>query len=818
MRTARNHQTPDYPFLAPGSEMAALTSRFNWASTPLGGIDTWPQSLRTSLDILFHAKTAMLLWWSEDLIQFYNDAYRQILGTNGKHPRALGQRAVDCWPEIWDVIKPLIDTVWAGGSIMNRDQLIPIHRNGRIESVYWTFGYSPLHDESGNIAGILVVCQETTEQVNAVTQLIQRESILGSIVEHAPIGICIVDGQPWRAEIFNQLYLSTINRTREELENNSFLEVFSEEGESFEDLFERLITTGRSYRRQERELNDPSKRYIDYIIQPFKGGPADARHKIMIIVYDVTEKVLARKKVEESELRYRTLISECTVAIGLYLGPDIRIQYVNEVMVRYWGKDFSVVGKTLREALPELHGQRFLAELNHAYQTGEPCHGSEVKAILNVGGKPTEFYFDYDYKPLRNSEGKVYGILQISVDVTGRVLARKKLEYNESILKNLVRKAPVAMTILRGPEFVVEIANERIMQLWGKSAKQVIGKPIFEGLPEALPQGYQTLLRQVYKTGESYSAEALPFKMIRDGSKEDTRYINFVYEPYRNVEGAVTGIIAVATDVTAEVTARHKVEELVEERTRELAELNRTLEQSNEELAQFAYIASHDLQEPARKIRTFIEMLQSILPNADPPAQALLRKIENASARMLTLIRDVLTYSQVTRQKHPEEEVDLNQVLEEVLEDFELKLQERQAILETDALPSIFASKGQISQLFANLISNALKFTKEGEIPRIKIQYARPSTDEVSKHPELPAHQTYHRISLSDNGIGFHQKYAGQIFDIFQRLHVKSAYEGTGIGLAICKKIAENHNGAIVAESVAGMGATFHIYFPDNHT
>src|ERR1700704_1585725 len=147
--------TGEYKFLSGGGEMGALTRAKDWGTTPLGPAELWPRSLRTTLGILLNSRFPMFLWWGPQLICFYNDAYRPSLGQKGKHPVILGLRAEEAWPEVWDIIKPLIDQVLKGGeATWSEDQLIPIYRNSKIEDVYWTFSYSPVNDESGEVAGI----------------------------------------------------------------------------------------------------------------------------------------------------------------------------------------------------------------------------------------------------------------------------------------------------------------------------------------------------------------------------------------------------------------------------------------------------------------------------------------------------------------------------------------------------------------------------------------------------------------------------------------------------------------------------------------
>jgi signal transduction histidine kinase len=175
--------------LAGGGEMGELTRSFDWTKTVLGSPENWPQSLLTTVSIILNSKFPMFLWWGPELIQFYNDAYRPSLGNQGKHPKALGQRGEECWPEIWPVIKPLIDQVLGGGgSTWSKDQLIPIYRNNQLEDVYWTFGYSRVNDEAGNPAGVLVICNETTEEIVAYNDMLQTKKELEFAIESAELG------------------------------------------------------------------------------------------------------------------------------------------------------------------------------------------------------------------------------------------------------------------------------------------------------------------------------------------------------------------------------------------------------------------------------------------------------------------------------------------------------------------------------------------------------------------------------------------------------------------------------------------------------
>ncbi|MEO7292175.1 MAG: PAS domain-containing protein, partial [Ginsengibacter sp.] len=181
-------------FLAGGGEMGALIRAKDWSKTPLGNPEGWPQSLCTTLSIILNSKFPMFLFWGPELICFYNDAYRPSLGLEGKHPSILGRKGKDAWPEIWEIIKPLIDTVLSGGeATWSEDQLIPIYRNGKIEDVYWTFSYSPVNDESGKPAGVFVTCTETTEKVANLKLLEETNDQLEFAIEATELGTWDLD-------------------------------------------------------------------------------------------------------------------------------------------------------------------------------------------------------------------------------------------------------------------------------------------------------------------------------------------------------------------------------------------------------------------------------------------------------------------------------------------------------------------------------------------------------------------------------------------------------------------------------------------------
>lgn len=367
---------------------------------------------------------------------------------------------------------------------------------------------------------------------------------------------------------------------------------------------------------------------------------------------------------------------------------------------------------------------------------------------------------------------------------------------------------------------VVSSWNEAAHRIFGYTAEEMIGQPILKLIPQDRWDEEPAILERL-KRGERVDHFETR-RLTKDGALLD---ISLTISPIKDRKGLIVGASKIARNITAQKKAERAIAEgkerfqkeleaTVQERTRELAELNTRLTRSNYELEQFAYIASHDLQEPLRKIHVFSELLEEGLEQGATPAvlRGYLHKMKNASARMSRLIKDVLEYSRLSRSEISATPVDLNETMREVLIEFDLRIAEKKAVLSLDILPAVPGSATQFRQLFRNLIGNSLKFSKED--PRISVKTSKVPQDELPPALRSKKNTSFVRIDLQDNGIGFEQQHADRIFNIFQRLNSQDAYSGSGIGLALCKKIAENHGGTITATSEQGKGATFHIFLP----
>lgn len=269
--------------------------------------------------------------------------------------------------------------------------------------------------------------------------------------------------------------------------------------------------------------------------------------------------------------------------------------------------------------------------------------------------------------------------------------------------------------------------------------------------------------------------------------------------------------VGIFTDIHEQKMVNQLLEQRVNERTQELVKANKELESSNHELQQFAYVASHDLKEPLRKIQVFSHLVKDKFLAQNPEAMNYMDRLINSSERMNKLITDVLNYSKLSITSEFAY-TDINKIIQEIMVDMELLIQEKQAIIHTSHIPALEVIPAQIRQVFQNIISNALKFSSKETRPEIIVRAELIGDRDLLAHPA--ANGGYCRITVTDNGIGFNEIYLDKIFSIFQRLHSREEYEGTGIGLAIVKKIMDTHNGLIMAKSAEGKGSSFIMVFP----
>ncbi|MFA5042876.1 MAG: ATP-binding protein [Kiritimatiellia bacterium] len=455
-----------------------------------------------------------------------------------------------------------------------------------------------------------------------------------------------------------------------------------------------------------------------------------------------------------------------------------------------------------RERFGESHGRRCYEYL---FQRREPCENCETYKVLETGARhhwewtgPDGLDYDiYDF-PFTDSDGSRM-ILEMGIDITARKRAQESLRLASLYARSLIEVSLDPLVTISSDGKITDV-NEATVKVSGVPREQLVGTDFSDYFTE--PDKARAGYRQVFAQG---SVIDYPLTIRRkDGHLTDVLYNASVY---KDTHGNVLGVFAAARDVTVLKQAetelrRHRddLDALVKERTAALEISNKELARTNENLAQFAYVASHDLQEPLRIMANYSQLLEKRYKTMlDKDADDFIDFIVDAAKRMQKLIADLLEYSRAGDKNINMTKVDCNEVLRKVIAGMAPIVASDCARVTHDDLPVLTAHETGLIQLFQNLIGNALKFHGK-EPPLIHVAVRRDKNDWV--------------FAVRDNGIGIEPQYKERIFQIFQRLHSRSEYPGTGIGLAICKKIVENHGGRIWVESAPGEGATFYFTIP----
>lgn len=690
--------------------------------------------------------------------------------------------------------------------------------------------YTPHKAEDGIVTGVIVHATDITQSKRTETALRESEQFARAIFYNSPVAKLVYVGEDMVLREANEKMLEIFGRGPSIIGQPIMDAVPELRGTPLLEQYHGVLATGHTHVEHEAYIElvrdgEPHWAYYDYTYKPLQDLTGKI-YGVICTAVDVTDQVRARQNLEESEMKLRSIVSTAPAAIGLFMGRDLVIENPNQTFIDIVGKGWDVLGKPLREAMPELltEGQPFLKILDDVYTTGVAFHspGSMVKIVQN--GVMTHNYYNITYTPVRDDAGEVYAILDIAIDVTAQIKAQQETEETEARLRAAIELAELAT-------WRVDLASGKIsysdrMRDWMGADAETLSAAEMLHIHEAdRDRVISSMQAAVAPGGTGLFDEVFAITNATTGAQ---KILHAAGKTVFDESGAAVMLSGTAQDVTLQQELQLALENEVQIRTEELAaaveelratnenlaELNIQLTHSNDELAQYAYVASHDLQEPLRKIQVFTGML-SKQPGLPPATGPTIEKISSSAARMSGLIQDLLAFSRLLKSETLMRPVALAEVVEAVWSDFELTVEEKGATLQVGELPVIESVNLQMNQLFNNLVSNALKFTMPGKTPHITVASREASVEEVARVIRTPlTFAIYHHIVFTDNGIGFETEYSEQIFEVFKRLHGRDMYPGSGIGLALCRRIVANHNGHLYAESVPGNGSTFHIFLP----
>ncbi|KFF04347.1 PAS domain-containing protein [Flavobacterium reichenbachii] len=751
-----------------------------------------------------------ILKGKELVIEMANNAYLEIVDKQEKD--ILGKPIFDSVPEIKQTIYPFLSKVYEEGAEYAADEFpIQLHRYGKQEVCYFNLISNPLREENGVISGVIITAYEVTESVNARHLLTESKNAFRNLIMESPIAMTILRGKNHVIEMANTTMLDVIwEKEESEVIGRPIVEVFPElKEQKYPELLNDVFINGKTVREKESlayvEVKGIiEKFYLDYQYTPLfeKEGEISG---VMVTVSDVTDKVEARKKVEDAEQRAR-LASEIA-EVGTW-DVDLITQDIiySENLLKIFG--FEKNAKVTRPELQSLihHDDFHILQEAYAKALKTSIYKYESRIIKNDNSLSWikahgKIFFDENETPI-----KMVGTV---MDITDEKNSRHVLMKNEEKFRLLSDSMPQHIWTSDA------LGN---INYFNKSVNTYSGIPIKKikkngWLQIVHPEDRKKSINhwiEALKTGNDFLLE---HRFLRHDNQYRWHLTRAIAQ--KDNDGNIQMWVGTSTDIQDQKNFATQLENQVSERTAELELKNKDLINMNIELQSFAYISSHDLQEPLRKIQTFASRLTELdEQNISAKAKTYLSRIEVSAKKMQTLIQDLLTYSRTNSAERIFVKVNLDEIAEEVISDFSERIIETKAVVHSDTLGEAIVMPFQIRQLLHNLIGNALKFSKKDQPPHVEITGKRIKGDLLNFPVDFPE-KVYYHLKISDNGIGFDPEYKERIFEVFQRLNTETEFLGTGIGLAIVKKIVENHKGIIRAEGEKGKGAAFEIFLPE---
>ncbi len=813
-------------FLAGGGEMGARVREMDWSKTPLGPISHWPQSLKTSVSTCLNSRFPVLIWWGPQLVKIYNDAYRPLIGS--KHPWALGSPGREVWPEIWNVIGPMLTQVMERGeATISEDLLLLLERDGYGEECYFSFSYSPIRDESGRVGGVFTPVIETTERVigsRRLHTLRDLASVFGTQTRNANdaclAAVKVLAANPHDFP-FAVIYLFDAKRTHANLIAHTGPPNFPGKVDLRAGGWQRVLasTSGESCMLDLRTVK------LDPLPQAPWGQAPEQAIAVPILPANTTEPigfllagVSVRKRLDEScrsfyaqvadqiastiweaeavererELRetaeaersqIRELFLNAPAGIMVTTGPEHYVTLANRQYLDLIGRssEAEIVGKPIRQVLPELEGQPFFGWMDDVYRSGVPFIGKELKARLRRGpeGENEEAYFNFVYQPHRSADGRTDGLLIHTVDITDQVRIRQEIETREEQFRVLADSIP-QLAWMANPDGSIIWYNRRWYEYTGTTFEQMKGwgwRSVHN--PEWLP-AVTAKYKDCMKSGEPFEM-AFPLR----GADGEFRLFLTLASPVRDKAGTIVRWFGTNTDIDAQRKAETGLRQ-----AEKLAVVGR-----------LAASIAHEINNPLEAVMNLIFLAR--LSAVDEETAGYLRSAEEELGRVSQIASQALRFH---KQQSSAMATDMVELLDSVLTLYRGKLARNkiQVKLETSNCPPLVCYSGEIRQLLANLVGNATDAMPNGGMLRLRV---RAVTDWRNR-------ETGVRVTISDTGHGMSADTRRHIYEPF---FTTKGEVGTGLGLWVSAGIVDKHKGSIHVRSrseIGKSGTTFTVILP----
>jgi PAS domain S-box-containing protein len=791
-------------FLAGGGEMGALTRAYDWAASPLGPPETWPQSLRTGLRILLNTNHPMFIWWGPELIQFYNDAYRQTMGPE-RHPGALGQRGRQCWAEIWDIIGPQIEQVMSGGgATWHKDQLIPVTRHGKLEQVYWTYGYSPI-DEDDGVGGVLVVCRDVTSEHLAAVALREREAELVRVQQVGRVGGLEVDLRTGFRNRRSPEYLvihglppEAVDETHEDWVRR----LHPDDREATEQKFRDAVAGNvRDYTVQYRIIrpNDGETRWIS--VRSTIERDADGKPIRLVGAHtDITEQVMAQQALRQSEEEFRTL-AEAVPHHVWTARPDGWLNWFNSRVHEYAGSSPGELdGENWGRIVHPDDVPGAVAAWRKAIERGE-AYEIEFRLRRNDGAFR---WFLGRAAPARDPQGRIIRWIGTNTDVHDQKLIAEELAHLNATLAQRVEEktrerdriwnVSQDLLVVSDRNGVWRTVNPAWTRTLGWSEAELLGRNS-EWLEH--PDDGGITRAQVKKLGERETT-------IRFESRFRHKDGSYRWLSWTGVSDKDSNY-AVARDVTAEKAAAERLKATEEALLQS---------QKMEAVGQLTGGIAHDFNNLLTGIVGSLDLLQTRLNQGRTENVARYIQAAMTSAnRAAALTHRLLAFAR--RQPLIPKSVDANQLVVS-LEDLLRRTIGETIDLEIAAMDGLWGTlcdPNQLESALLNLAINARDAMPDGG--KLTITTSNVRLDEVTADTPALSPGDYIRIDVADTGTGMSAEVAARAFDPF--FTTKPIGQGTGLGLSMIYGFAHQSNGHVTIDSKVGQGTSIRLYLPRHH-
>ena len=632
---------------------------------------------------------------------------------------------------------------------------------------------------------------------------LESEQRFRNLVGQSLSPIVILKGENMVLDVANEPSFKILNVGKEAL-GKPFLEILPEMKEQpFMDLLSDVFHNHTTHYGNEqpayfrRENGETQTVYFNFVYQPYKENDGTVSG-VIVFATDVTEMVLARKKVEESEFRFHNMVYTSPSMIAIFKGKDMIIEIANDAIIEAWGKGKDVIGKSLFEVLPEATEQGFDKLLQSVYETGEPIHAYEMPTTLLRNDTQQLMYYSFIYQAQRNVYGEIEGVAVLANEVTPQVEAKIKIKESEERFRSLADNVPLNV-------FIIEPTADANVSYWNKYWLDYTGQTMEEALDRTWDgivhtDDMQPIMDVYVPAFEARLPYHLPCIRIRryDG---EYRWFAVQANPRYLPNGEFMGYIGVGFDIHEQ-----KLLEI------ELIEAKEFAENATKSKQQFLSNMSHEIRTPLNSILGFANVL--LKTDLGEKQKEYTKAIKTSGNSLNLLINDILDLAKVdagkmTFEKQP---FDIRKSIRAMLHSFDLKIKEKNLALVSEYDPEIpemlVGDSPRLNQIILNLMSNAIKFTHKGEI-RLSVKIKKENKKNISIE-----------FAITDTGIGIADDKINTVFNLFEQaeVNISNAYGGTGLGLAIVKQLVEFQGGTISVCSKIGEGSTFGFIMPFGKT